>query len=136
MPFDNSRDERNLFVKLKKYIEQGRPIVEAPNSITIIQDFLQAARQLIDGRYIGIFNVVNSGAITHKEILSMYGDLSGNALSCRYITPAQLDSLTKSPRSNCVLSNEKLLREGISMPEVHESVRSCLEQYIMEERRA
>lgn len=126
MPLDLKPFERNLLDKLLGY----QRVVETPNSITVVPDFLQIARQLIEMEVTGIYNVVNKGAITHREILAIYEELTGVKLDKEFIPPEELDQITRARRSNCVLSTKKLESLGIQVRPVREAVRDCIEKYL------
>lgn len=125
MPLDNMPSERNLINKLLKYDK----VISVPNSITVIPDLLRAAKTLIEKKATGVYNVTNPGSITHPEILEMYKEIIDPTHAYSIITLNELRTLTKTGRSNCVLSSEKLAREGIVMRPVKEAVRACLEEY-------
>ena len=71
MPFDSVPSERNFITKITKYAK----VISTPNSISVLDDFMKAARLLIEKRAVGIYNVTNPGVITHQEILDMYIEL-------------------------------------------------------------
>jgi dTDP-4-dehydrorhamnose reductase len=109
--------------------------VDAANSISVIDDFLRAALALMERKAVGIFNLVNPGAISHRELLDIYQAVSGKRLSVEFISAPELDQLTRARRSNCVLSTAKLEAIGIAMPEVKQAVRHCIESYVDAEAR-
>jgi len=125
MPIDDHPDERNLIDKLKKYSK----LIDAQNSMTTVPHLLQAMKHLIDEDKEGIYNVVNSGTISAKEIMEMYKDIIDSAHSFEVISLDELDSMTKGKRSNCYLRNDKLRDAGFEMPEIHFAVRKCLIGY-------
>lgn len=125
MPLDNKPDERNFITKITKY----KQVINLPNSITLIQDLLPAAKQLIDKRKTGVYNITNPGSMTHKEMLEIYREIVDPAHTCEFITLEQLHSMTKAERSNCVLNTEKLQKEGIQLRPVKEAVRETFEEY-------
>ena len=126
MPLDSQPSERNLIDKLLKY----NKVIEVPNSITIISDFLQIAKQLMDRNITGIFNVVNKNPITHKQLLQIYYELTNQEMKHIFIKPEELDKMTKARRSNCTLSTKKLEDLGIEVRDVEEAVKDCLKQYV------
>ncbi|MBI4141792.1 sugar nucleotide-binding protein [Candidatus Woesearchaeota archaeon] len=125
MPLDNKPDERNFITKITKY----KQVINIPNSITVIQDLLPAAQKLIEKKTTGIYNVTNSGSMTHKEMLEMYNEIADPTHTCEFITIEQLHSMTKAERSNCVLNTDKLQKEGIQLRPVKEAVRETFEMY-------
>lgn len=126
MPFDGSRNERNLLVKLQKYTK----ILDVQNSITYLPDFLEAARTLITRRRTGIYNIVNPGTISPYEIMEMYKKCVQKNHTLERLSLESLFSVVRAARSNCVLSTEKLRAEGITLPDVHTRVEEALRAMI------
>lgn len=116
MPFDGSKNERNLLVKLRKY----EKVLDIQNSLTYLPDFLRAAKLLIARRRTGIYNVVNPGTISPYEIMVM---ATSNP---KRLTLADLPNVVRAARSNCILSTAKLQGEGITLPDVHQRVEEAL----------
>jgi dTDP-4-dehydrorhamnose reductase len=102
MPIADKPDGRELIGKLLKYDK----IINTPNSVTVVDDFINALAGLLDNKATGIFNVCNPEPVTHKQILDIYEELSGNQLGKTYINANEL--ITDAPRSNCVLSVDKV----------------------------
>lgn len=122
MPFDASDDPRNLIVKLKKYTK----VLDEPNSLTHLPDFLTAAKLLIERRKTGIFNIVNPGVISPFEIMQRYKNIVDPAHVFERLDVQGLSSVVKAGRSNCFLSGEKLAAEGIRLPDVHTAIEAAL----------
>lgn len=127
MPFDSEPHQRNLITKLAGY----KSIIDVTNSLTSVEDFLDAAKTLIEKRKTGVFNIVNNGTIGHKDIMSLYQEIVDPSLSYNLIRPEELLSkgLAKTGRSNCILDNSKLVAEGIKMRDVREAIKSALSEY-------
>ncbi len=122
MPFDGSVNARNLFMKLRNYTK----LITTENSMTCLDDFVQVANQLIDKRAIGIYNVVNSGAISPYEIMNRYKAIIDSKASFAPIDESQLSKIVKSGRSNCKLSIHKIEDLGIKMRNVSDAVDESL----------
>jgi 3,5-epimerase/4-reductase len=118
MPFDDTINDRSLIMKLKKYARLN----DHANSITYLPDFLKAAAILIDRRKTGIYNVVNAGAISAYDIIESYKKIIDPTHTAERLKDEDAPSATKVPRSNCILSIDKLAREGIVMRPVQEAV--------------
>lgn len=127
MPSDADINPRNLITKLSKYPK----IIDVQNSMTVVDDFLVAFQQLTDKRKIGIYNIVNPGVITHKEIMAMYTELVDQTHKYEMIPAQDLQrlGLAKAGRSNCVLSTDKLTKEGIHLRPVKEAMRDVMQKY-------
>jgi dTDP-4-dehydrorhamnose reductase len=125
MPIDDRPHERNLINKLVNYPK----IINAQNSMTTIPHMLGAMKILIEKRRTGIYNLTNPGTTSAAEIMQMYKDLIDSSHKFRIISLEELDRITVGKRSNCILNTEKLMSEGIKLPEIHEGVKECLLSY-------
>ena len=123
MPFDGSRSQRNLLMKLIKYPK----VLDTENSITYLPDFLSAAETLIAKRKTGTYNVVNPGAISPYRIIQLYAEIMDPAHRFERLTLDDLSTVVKAGRSNCVLSTAKLSGEGITLRPVEEAVKEALQ---------
>jgi hypothetical protein len=80
-----------------------------------------AIEKLIDKKVTGVLNLTNEGYVTHGQILEAYKKYVKPERNFELITPEELEkSVTKTGRSNCVLSMEKAKSLGIVMPPVDE----------------
>ena len=123
MPFDGSRNERSLIMKLVRY----NKVLDEENSLTYLPDFLDAAKMLIAKRRTGTFNVVCAGGISPYRIMELYREIVDPAHVFERLTVETLGSVVTAGRSNCMLSTEKLKGEGIALRPVAEAVREALE---------
>ncbi len=119
MPIDTKDSPRNLINKLLSYDR----VINAKNSITVLDDFIYALSELLAYNATGVYNVVNPDAVTHKEII----DIFTNNFKGVYINPEEL--MTLAGRSNCVLSTSKLNELGIFMRPTIEALKDCASKY-------
>lgn len=68
IPLDNRPHPKNLLTKLINY----KRIIDTPNSVTYIPDFIDAIQHLIKINARGIFNIVNKGALSYPELMGIY----------------------------------------------------------------
>jgi 3,5-epimerase/4-reductase len=122
LPFDDTDEERNLLVKLRRY----RRVLDVPNSLTYLPDFFRAAGRLIASRATGIYNVVNEGAMSPYEVMLRYRDVVDPAHAFERLSASGLPEVALAGRSNCRLSTEKLRRAGIDLLGVREAVDRAL----------
>lgn len=127
MPTDTKPNPRNLITKLSKY----GSVLDVPNSVTFVDDFLSATEHLINKRATGVFNVVNPGPLTAWDIMGLYTELVDNKHTCQKIDMDFLrkENLIKAGRSNCTLNVDKLKDAGFEMPNATEKIRGCMEKY-------
>jgi dTDP-4-dehydrorhamnose reductase len=123
MPVDNRKSQRNFITKITNY----EKVINEKNSITVIDDLLKTAAELIKKRKTGIYNVTNPGSISHKEILDKYQELVDK--NFKYTIIDTVDLKTKAGRSNCVLNTDKLKKEGILLPDIHVAIEKILKDY-------
>ncbi|MBC8501464.1 MAG: sugar nucleotide-binding protein [Nanoarchaeota archaeon] len=126
MPVDSIPNKRNLITKILKFDK----IINIPNSVTIIDDFLIAAKKLMDKSVTGIFNVVNQGPETHKELLDIYNEYSPVKKKFELIPEKELKNITLARRSNCVLSTKKLESLGIHLTETKRALKECVKKHV------
>ena len=122
MPFDGSTHERNLLTKISKYSR----VLDTENSLTYMPDFFAAAMQLIEKRATGIYNIVNPGTMSPFRIMEMYKTIVDPSHTFEKLTMDRLSEVATTGRSNCMLSGEKLSREGIQMRPLEDAVQEAL----------
>jgi dTDP-4-dehydrorhamnose reductase len=117
MPISFVSHPRNTINKIISY----KKVISVPNSVTLIEDMYPAIEKLIDKKVTGVLNLTNEGYVTHGQILEAYKKYVKPEHNFELITPEELEkSVTKTGRSNCVLSMEKAKSLGIVMPPVDE----------------
>ena len=68
VPLDIYPNPRNILTKLIKY----KKIIDLPNSVTYIPDFINALTHLIKINAKGIYNLTNSGGLRYPDLLDVY----------------------------------------------------------------
>ena len=127
MPIDHLPHPRNLLTKLAGY----RQVIDVQNSITVVADLVEVVRQAADRRLEGIFHATNPGVISHREILQIYRERADPDHRAEFIAEEDLVALglARAPRSNAVLSTERLSAAGVVMRPVREAVVDAIERY-------
>ncbi|MBS3125174.1 sugar nucleotide-binding protein [Candidatus Woesearchaeota archaeon] len=128
MPVTSFPESGNLVTKLVAY----RRIISFPNSLSIVDDFIHAATELMKKSCMGIYNVTNPGTVTHAQILDLYKELVDPNYSYSVMSMEELMRITKTGRCNCVLDTSKLAAEGIKMPPIREALRNALSTYALQ----
>jgi len=126
MPFDGSLHPRNLIRKLIGYPK----VLTEQNSMTYIPDFINAAVALIEKGIIGTFNIVNTGTISPWAIMRMYKAIVDSNHTFDPILLEDFSYLTKAARSNCILSNTRLMLANIPMMNVADAVECSLNKMV------
>lgn len=126
MPIDANAGPRNFISKITQY----QKVASVPNSMTVIEDFLPAAYELIKRNRVGIYNMTNLGLIDHKTILELYKEIVDPNFEYTLVPMEELYSghHVKAKRSNCRLDTSKLEKEGIYMRPIEVAIRDCLER--------
>lgn len=110
-------------MKLAKYPK----VLDQENSLTYLPDFLTVAGKLIGKRKTGTYNIVNEGVISPYRIVELYREIVDSAHRFERLTLEHLSEVVKAGRSNCILSTEKLKKEGLTLRPVEEAVREALQ---------
>ncbi|MFA6217336.1 MAG: sugar nucleotide-binding protein [Candidatus Omnitrophota bacterium] len=120
IPLDNRPYVKNLLTKLT-----GFPgVIDLPNSVTYIPDFIEALKHLLSINACGIFNVVNKGGLRYPELLDVYKryvpDFSYRVIDCKKL---------RLVRTNLLLSTRKLEHSGFAVRSIHDCLDECVRQY-------
>lgn len=127
LPIDAESSPRNLIDKLLKYSQ----VIDAENSVTVIPDLLDTAKQLVDKKKTGIYHITNPGTIRPSEIMQLYQDVIDPSHEFEVISAEDLykKKLVKATRSNCVLNTDKLQAEGIHLKPIQERIVEVIKEY-------
>lgn len=127
MPIDYIPSPANLIDKLVSF----EKIIDVENSVTVIEDMINAFYQLLQKKAVGIFHVANPGTIKHKEIIQMYEEIVDPNHKNEWIAESDLVKLglAKKKRSNNFLQSDNLIALGIKMRPIKEAMRDTLQKY-------
>ena len=119
MPFGSDRHPKNFLTKLERYAK----LVDFRNSLSHIDDIADTVLHFIVARpNFGIYNLVNSGSKTTKEIVSMMG------ITKNWYTHDEFAAAVTAPRSNCVLNVNKLSKV-IYVRSIDDALKDALAKY-------
>ncbi len=121
IPLDNRPHPKNLLTKLLEY---GR-VIDVPNSVTYVPDFIDAVKHLLMMDAKGVFNAVNKGGLRYPSLMDEY---SGHVPGFGYdvIGYEEMNLL----RTNLILSTEKLENSGFSVRNINEVLEKCVKNYL------
>ena len=127
IPFDEVDNPRNYLTKIQTYSK----VYDNYNSITHRRDFARACLDLWDRRAaFGIYNVVNPGFVSTREIVSMIRSVLRTGKEFEFWpNDEEFYKVAKAPRSNCILDTSKLLAAGVYLRPVREAVQQSLENW-------
>ncbi len=124
MPVDCKPHERNFIDKITKYDK----LINEPNSITIVEDLAMIIEKLGKEKFTGIVHATNPGSICHKDVIDLYREfVDKDFKEPEWISMEQLDKLTKSGRSNCVLNTRTLT---LNVPNIKPAKQRLIETMI------
>ena len=131
MPITFSKSHRNLIDKLVNY----KQICSIPNSMSILDELIPIAVEMLKHKTTGPFNFTNPGVINHNEILEMYKELVDPNHTWENMTIEEQDKLLLGKRSNNYMDTNKLENfqkehaSHLPYSNIKEGVRTVLERY-------
>lgn len=128
IPFEENNNPRNYLSKMLNY----KKLLNAENSISNKQEFVSACIETMKKEVpYGIYNVTNTGFTTTEQVVSLLKNTIAKNRKFEFVDEAEFyKSLAKTPRSNCVMSNEKLLSTGIKMRTTEEALDYCVKNWV------
>ncbi|MCM8779646.1 MAG: sugar nucleotide-binding protein, partial [Candidatus Omnitrophica bacterium] len=122
VPLDNRPNPRNILDKLISY---KKSIIDIPNSITYMPDFIKALKYLIKIKAVGIYNITNKGALRYSELLDVYKKYVPS-FNYKIIDYKKLNLV----RTNIILSVKKLEGTGFKVRDIHQVLEECVKSYL------
>jgi dTDP-4-dehydrorhamnose reductase len=101
-------------------------VIDTPNSVTYIPDFLAATEALIEKRRTGVWNIVNPGPVSLFQMMQIYREIVDPKHDCTAMSESEAAGMTRAPRSNCVLSTLKLAGAELAFPSAEIRMREVL----------
>lgn len=121
IPLDNGRYSKNILDKLIKY----KKVIDLPNSVTYIPDFVRAIKHLIKIDARGVYNVVNKGALRYPKLMKIYQ---------RYVPKFKFKIITLKElglaRTNLILSTGKLEKTGFKVRDINSVLEECVREHL------
>lgn len=104
MPITSDNSTRNFIYKITHY----EKICSISNSMSVLDDLIPIAINMMEKNIIGTWNFVNPGTISHNEILEMYRDIIDPKFTWKNFTIEEQSKILAAERSNNSLNTEKL----------------------------
>ena len=121
IPLDDRPHPKNILTKLIKF----EKVIDVPNSLTYVPDFIKALEHLIKIDARGIYNIVCKGGLRYPQLLDVYQ---------RYVPDFQYKIMAlkqlKMERTNVVLSVCKLEQSGFRVRTTGEMLEECVQRYV------
>jgi len=127
LPMDSAPSPKNTVTKLA-----GHPkVIDVSNSVTVMDDLLDAFRQIMEKRATGIFHAVNPQPLAYRDLMKWYEEIVDPDHRNEWITEDQLvgQGLASKKRSTNILANTRLAEFGIHMRPTEEAIRDTLAAY-------
>ncbi|HPB68271.1 MAG TPA: sugar nucleotide-binding protein [Candidatus Omnitrophota bacterium] len=121
VPLDNRPHPKNILTKLIKY----KSIIDVPNSVTYIPDFIRALQHLIQIDAKGIYNVVNKGGLRYPDLMKIYSTYNPDFR----FTVIKLEDLNLI-RTNLILSTKKLESTHFKVRPIKDILEECVKNYL------
>ena len=121
IPLLNAKHPKNVLDKLLRY----NKVIDMPNTITYIPDFIEAIKHLIKIDARGIYNIVNKGGLRYPDLMKVYQKY---VPSCKF----QIIALNKLGlvRTNLLLSIRKLEKSGFKVRNINSVLDECVKEYL------
>lgn len=113
---------RNALTKMLTYTK----FIDTANSMTIVEDMVEATWSLIQKNATGIYNVANEGIMTPYRLALLLKELVKPDLEVNKIPKSELNSMTLAERVDCVLDCSKLKAEGVILKDAETRLRELL----------
>ena len=121
IPLINEKHPKNLLDKLLKY----NKVIDIPNSITYIPDFVRAIKHLISLDAKGVYNVVNKGGLRYPDLMQAYQ---------KYIPSHKFQVIALKKlglvRTDLILSISKLEKSGFKVRNINSILDECVKEYL------
>ena len=121
IPLLNAKHPKNVLDKLLKY----NKVIDTPNSVTYIPDFVRAIKHLIKIDARGVYNVVNKGGLRYPDLMKVYQ---------KYVPAFKLQTISLSKlglvRTNLLLSTSKLEKSGFKVRNINSVLEECVKEYL------
>jgi len=121
VPLDDRPNTRNILDKLISY----KKVIDLPNSVTYIPDFLKALKYLIKIEATGIYNLVNKNPLYYPDLMEVYRK-HVSEFKYEVINFKKLNMV----RTNLVLSVKKLESTGFKVRDIKEVLEECVKNYL------
>ena len=121
VPLDNKPHPKNLLSKLIKY----HKVIDAPNSVTYIPDFIDALKHLIAKDAKGIFNIMLKDGLHYPDLIEVYAK---NVPGFKY----EVIDLKKLhlKRTSLLMSVNKLEKAGFKVRRTKDVINECVQGFI------
>jgi len=118
MPISADLNPRNFITKLTKY----EYLVNIPNSVTILDDFLPLFGEMMEKKLTGTYNCTNRGTISHNQCMNLYKKYIDSSFTYKNFTKEEQSKILKAGRSDNCLDTTKIRKVFPDIPDIHTSI--------------
>lgn len=122
MPISGDVNPRNFITKITTY----EKICSIPNSMTVLDELLPLALDMMIQQKTGTINLTNPGVISHNEILEMYREIVDPQFQWKNFSLEEQAKILAADRSNNFLDTTKLEELYPNVLSIKDSVRQTL----------
>ena len=125
MPITGQENPRNFITKIANY----EKICSVPNSMSVLDELLPCAIELMKKEHTGTLNFTNPGLISHNEVLTLYKEHVDPSFSWKNFSPEEQRKILAADRSNNYLDTTEL--EGLfpRIDNIKDAVKKCMIRY-------
>lgn len=121
IPLLNAKHPKNILDKLIKY----KKVIDIPNSVTYVPDFIRTIRHLIKIDARGIYNVVNRGGLRYPQLMRIYQ---------KHVPEFKFKAIALKKlglvRTDLILSTTKLEKTGFKVRDINSVLEECVKEYL------
>ena len=129
IPFEHRENSRNYLAKLMRYDK----LLDATNSVSHLGEYVRVCLELYLNKHpYGIYNVTNPGQVTTREVVEIIKQSGLSKKDFQFFRDEEefMQTAALAPRSNCILSTQKLESLGVKMTPVKEAIANCLSTWV------
>ena len=131
IPFNRQDGPRNYLSKLIRY----ERLLDVENSLSHLDDFVRATVDCWKNEVpFGTYNVTNPGSVTTRQVVEWIKEAGICSKEFNFFESEDefMRIAADTPRSNCVLNTDKILKTGIKLRPVQEAVLDALNNWVPE----
>lgn len=131
MPFNHIENNKNYISKILKYDK----VWNKENSLTNLDEFVKNAYLCYKNHIpYGIYNMVNTGEVNARKILDLAKKFNITKEHYNFFeNKKEFEKIIKTPRSDCVLNNNKISSNGIHFLPIEDSLIKTFKSWKIED---
>lgn len=119
VPMDDIPHPKNIITKVLSF----KRVIDRPNSVTYIPEFIKALDFLIKKGCTGIYNIALNGSVFYESIINEWSSTTGEDKDIQLVYDLDIE------RTNTILSVMKLKKEGFNPSFSYKAIQKCVRNY-------